>query len=241
MVLKEGVVDASGSSGIISCTKGVGSLLIAYGLGLNELTTEKVTIWIEKQGENVYIANKMELKKFLGLSILGADASYADAVFHKFVCELTRDEGAIHLDPNEELKIEFTGLIETKPFFVRGIESNFQSAYHPIEFESLNMHTDSVTRDFPNNGQFDMALVQCTDSTTFEIEWENGRTQYADFEELFALNRQIDPIIGVTSAGAIINGITNHVYIPMAGVKTLRVRKDAGELLTAAFRYAQRA
>lgn len=215
----------------ITVTKSIGSLIIATSLALNELTNEKISIYIERgNGNNVIIANKVNLKDFILASTYGSEAVQSqDANKTIALCEIAF-EGSILLAEKESIKIQLDDLKSAHTYLMYGVEEPLYTN-NLYFFEQKTIASEEFNKKIDVKG-FDLA-VMTTDATITDISYsfENGQVvKYLPFE-LQTLSRDIDPIQYLSVDGLVSQGLSTRLALPLLSVNSIEVNKDQGSII----------
>lgn len=217
-------------------TKSIGSLILAIdGLALSALTTEKVSVYIERaNGSNKILANKVLLTDFILASTYGSAATQSDATYDCIaLCELA-DEGGIVLAEKESIKIYFDDLIATDVTYdVFGVEEP-DGSYDLFVYEQKTIASEEFSKKIDVKG-FDLAIMT-THSSISDIsytcrvtETETQVVKYLPFE-LQTLSRDIDPIQAVNGT-AVLQSVPNRLSLPLYAVEQIEVNKSQGQVI----------
>lgn len=215
----------------ISITKSIGAVVIAVdGLSIDQLTTEKISIYIERaNGSNVYLANKIPVLDFILASSYGSEAVQSDSDYELIaICELSVG-GGIFLAEKESIKIAFDGLDGTKTYDIYGIEEPTQTDVVAF-FEQKTVASEEFSKKIDVDG-FDLAIMT-THATIQDViyRFENGKSvKYLPFE-LQTLSRDIDPIQAVKGT-AVMASIPNRLSLPLLHVDEIEVNKEQGAVI----------
>nr|WP_314896780.1 hypothetical protein [uncultured Flavobacterium sp.] len=215
----------------ITVTKSIGSLILAIdGLALYGLTTEKISIYIERgNGSNVILANKVLLIDFILASTFGGEATQSDGTYETIaVCELALD-GGIFLAEKESIKIVLEDLDALKTYDIYGVEEPTLSnrLYH---FEQKTVASEEFSKKVDVAG-FDLAIMTVSATVSdVSYKFENGQiVKYLPFE-LQSLSRDIDPIQAIH--GVEVNqGLSTRVSLPLLGVDSIEINKAQGAVI----------
>ena len=216
----------------LTVTKSIGSLIVGVsGLALGDLTTEKISIYIERgNGSNVILANKVPLKDFILASTYGTEATQSDDN-HQLIalCELA-ENGSIYLADKESIKITLEDLITTYDYTLHGIEEpEFTNQIY--FFEQKTVASEEFNKKIDVQG-FDLA-VMTVHSTIQDLSYQysNGQVvKYLPFE-LQTLSRDIDPIQAITANGSIVQGLADRLTLPLVAVVALEINKSQGSVI----------
>lgn len=213
-------------------TKSIGGLIIAInGLTLAQLTTEKISVYIERaNGSNVILANKVLLSDFILASTFGSEATQSDATYQTIaLCELAKD-GGIMLNEKESIKINFDDLIDAAVTYdVYGVEEP-EGTYDLYFFEQKTVASEEFSKKIDVRG-FDLAIMKTHASVSdVSYRFENGQViKYLPFE-LQTMSRDIDPIQAINGT-AVLQGLTDRISLPLLHVDTLEINKDQGAVI----------
>ncbi|RTY69687.1 hypothetical protein [Flavobacterium sp. LB2P53] len=215
----------------ITITKSIGSLIIAVdGLALDALTTEKISVYIERgNGSNVILANKVLLVDFILASTFGGEATQSDSIYETIaVCELAVD-GGIFLAEKESIKIVLEDLIALKTYDLYGIEEPTltNQLYH---FEQKTVASEEFSKKVDVLG-FDLAIMTVHSSISdLSYKFVNGQiVKYLPFE-LQSLSRDIDPIQAINGT-AVSQGVSSRLSLPLLGVDSIEINKSQGAVI----------
>ncbi|RUT68757.1 hypothetical protein D0817_19265 [Flavobacterium cupreum] len=215
----------------LTVTKSIGSIIISSGLALGQLTTEKITIYIERgNGSNVILANKVLLKDFILASTYGTEATQSDSN-NGFIalCEIA-DEGSVYLAEKESIKIVLEDLDEDMRYDLHGIEEPV-STNNLYFFEQKTVASEEFNKKIDVQG-FDLAIMT-VDATVSDLSYQysNGQVvKYLPFE-LQTLSRDIDPIQALSQNGTVVQGLIDRLTLPLVGVVGLEINKSQGYVI----------
>ena len=215
----------------LQVTKSIGSLIISTDLALSALTSEKISIYIERgNGSNVILANKVLLKDFILASTYGTENTQSDANNSLIaLCELS-DGGSIYLADKESIKITLEDLIADKRYDLHGIEEPEQTN-NLYFFEQKSVASEEFNKKIDILG-FDLAVMTVDDSVSdLSYQFSNGQiVKYLPFE-LQTLSRDIDPIQAVLPAGTVLQGLTDRLTLPLVAVVAIEINKSQGSII----------
>jgi hypothetical protein len=223
-------------TGIITLTKGVGSLAISHSLGINSINAQRISVWVERAGKNKDIANDVLLKDFLLAATYGEDILQSDSTYATIgLCELTNDGGFISLSDGEVIKLRLQSLNTTDVVRINGIEEPIASN-DILTYERKTMASDILNQDFDVTG-YDL-IVLTKDNTINEIAltFDNGAVCKFLGYELEILQKSIDGLTAVSSGGVITSGLTDRYVLPLKGVTNVNIRKNSGVMLNLTLR-----
>lgn len=214
----------------IQVTKSIGSLIVGTTLDLSALTTEKISIYIERaNGSNVILANKVPLLDFILASTYGNEAVQSDANYDCIaLCELALD-GGIFLDEKESIKILLEDLISGETYDLYGVEEP-SSSNHLYFFEQKTIASEDFNKKIDVDG-FDLAIMTRKDSLQdISYGFENGQTvKYLPFE-LQTLSTNVDPITAVKGT-TVIQRVDTRLALPLVHVDSIEINKAQGEII----------
>ena len=224
------------NSGELSVSKSIGNLIIATDVAVGGFRIEKVTIYIERaNGNNVYLANKVDLASFILASTYGSSAVQSSKDYKQIaLCELAVD-GGIFLDEKETLKIEFDGLDVTKKYDLFGVEEPEISNLLYF-FENKSVSSEDTNKKIQLT-EFDMMVLN-NDDTISDISLTFANRQvikYLPFE-LEILSKDIDPIsvfgeVHGHGLSTVSLGYPRKLCLPLISVDFLEMNKEQGELV----------
>lgn len=215
----------------LTLTKSISGLIVAVkDLALSALTTEKISVYIERaNGSNVILSNKILLKDFILASTYGSAATQSDADYDTIaLCELSNN-GGIMLNPKETIKIQLDDLIDTKTYDLFGIEEPEQSN-ELYFFEIKTIASEEFSKKVDVKG-FDLAIMT-TSNTISDVSYKfsNGEVvKYLPFE-LQTLSRDVDPIQAINDT-AVLQGLTDRITLPLVHVDIIEVNKSQGSVI----------
>lgn len=223
------------NSGELSVSKSIGNLIIATDVAVGQFADEKITIYIERaNGNNVYLANKVDLASFILASTYGSSAIQSSNNYKQVaLCELAVD-GGIFLDEKETLKIELDGLDETNTYDLFGIEEPEISNLLYF-FENKSVASEDTNKKIQLTEYDMMVLNERNTITDISMTFDNRQViKYLPFE-LQTISRDIDPIVAIGNVGEIANqiyqGYPNKLCIPLIKIDFLEINKAQGQLV----------
>lgn len=214
----------------IVLNKGISAILLGCQLAPHLLTTEVISVWVEKAGKNIDIAKEMLLKDFLLLGTYAEDVVQSNAdlgtIGH---IDLTNDAGYINLSENETIKFKFRNLISDKNYELHGVEAFFP-ATSTHRYERKSMGSEDVSRDFDVKG-YDLASLQKDDSITeIALTHENGSVAKFTPFELECVSRTADSA-NVIEGRVIKTSQADRIIFPVHQIVNVNVRKEPGTRL----------
>lgn len=215
----------------LTITKSIASLIVACNLKISELLNEKISIYIERaNGNNVILANKVNLKDFLLSSTYGGEAIQSDADFGTIaVCELGH-LGGIFLAEKESIKIQLDDLRAPQTYELYGIEDAFgtNQLYH---FEQKSVAIEEVNKKVDVKG-FDLAIMTMHNSISdVSYTFQNGQVvKYLPFE-LQSLSTDVDPIQSINFDGTVAQRLAGTLALPLHFVDFIEINKAQGAII----------
>ncbi|MCZ8168767.1 MAG: hypothetical protein O9278_06505 [Flavobacterium sp.] len=235
MVIKPFVTGIT-DTGELLVTKGIGSLLVLMGRTPDELTTEKISVWVERSGKNVDLAKDLLLKDFLLLTTFAEDAILSNATYKSIaLCDLTEDGGFIYLAETETIKVRLYDLISTVSYGLMGIEEPVASK-ELLKFERKTISADDITRDIDCKGFDLMSLQKHSSITEVQLMFDNGATCKYNPTELEAQTLAVDQIQYINQAGSVTSASLDRIVIPLHGIVQVTISKNSGTRLECAMR-----
>lgn len=214
----------------IVLNKGITSLIIGCQLKPHELTTEIISVWVEKAGKNIDNAKEMLLKDLVYLGTYAEDILQSNATLGTIASiDLTKDGGYIHLSESETIKFKLRNLDPLKNYELHGMEGFYPSSVL-FMYERKSMGSEDVSRDFDVKG-YDLASLQTHASITeISLTHENGSVaKYTPFE-LEVMARTIDSANFVE--GSVIKvSQADRILFPLKKIVNVNIRKEPGTRL----------
>ncbi|MFH6996443.1 hypothetical protein ACHRVZ_00845 [Flavobacterium sp. FlaQc-57] len=215
----------------LTVTKSIGSLIISSDLALSDLSTEKISVYIERgNGSNVILANKVLLKDFILASTYGTENTQSDEDNALIaLCEIS-EEGSVFLAEKESIKILLEDLVVAKRYDLYGIEEPV-ATNNLYFFEQKTVASEEFNKKIDVQG-FDLAIMTVDDSVSdLSYQFQNGQVvKYLPFE-LQTLSRDIDPIQAVLSDGKVLQGLTDRLTLPLVAVVGIEINKSQGAVI----------
>lgn len=215
----------------LTVTKSIGSLIVSSDLPLSGLTTEKISVYIERgNGSNVILANKVLLKDFILASTYGTENTQSDANNALVaLCEIA-EEGSVYLADKESIKIVLEDLIVAKRYDLHGIEEPV-ATNNLYFFEQKTVASEEFNKKIDVQG-FDLAIMTVDASVSdLSYQFQNGQVvKYLPFE-LQTLSRDIDPIQAILSDGKVVQGLTDRLTLPLVAVVGIEINKSQGAVI----------
>lgn len=215
----------------LTVTKSIGSLIISSDLALSALTTEKISVYIERgNGSNVILANKVLLKDFILASTYGTESAQSDLDNSLIaLCEIA-DEGSVFLAEKESIKIVLEDLIAGKRYDLHGIEEPV-ATNNLYFFEQKTVASEEFNKKIDVQG-FDLAIMTVDESVSdLSYQFQNGQVvKYLPFE-LQTLSRDVDPIQAILSDGTVVQGLKDRLTLPLVAVVGIEINKSQGAVI----------
>lgn len=216
-------------TGELRISRAIGALLITSSRKVEELTNERITIYIERaNGGNIELASNISLKHFIlgstyGNTVIKADT--AGGLGLSALCEIALN-GAIGLAPNESIKVSLDGLISSATYSINGIEYP-QGAETVITLERKTILGDETEKTYAT-GDADLLLLDVALVTDVEMTFSNGvRTKYTK-KELIALAFDVEHIITANVDGNISLSTGDVLAFPLNDVNIIDIEKGVG-------------
>lgn len=212
-------------------TKAIGSIIVSTNVEVDSLTTEEISIEVEKQTGNQEITKGfMLLKDFILLTTYNGDAVTSDEVYKTTAeCEICED-GAIHLEEKDVIKIQLKGLKTANVYVLNGIESP-QTTQKSLSFENKSMSADEKSKTFD---VYDSDLVLMDNKAEIEevaYTFVNDVVVKYTLHELRVLSRSVDPIGYVKQDGTTKSAFSGKLQLPLLSVKSIEIRKSQGSIV----------
>lgn len=235
MLIKPFVTGITDTSEIL-VTKGIASLLVLASRTPDELTTEKISVWVERSGKNIDIAKDLLLKDFLLLGTFQEDAILSNATYKMMaLCDLTEDGGFIQLSESETIKVRLYDLVSSQSYGLMGIEEAV-STKEMVRYERKTISADDIIRDIDCKGFDLMSLQKHSSITEVQITFDNGAICKYNPTELEAQTLAVDQIQYIGQTGLVTSASVDRFVIPLHGVVQLTISKTSGTRLECAMR-----
>lgn len=222
-------------TGELVLTKGIGSLIVCSSLAYSALTTETISVTVEKAGKNKDIAIDMLLKDFIALGAYGEEAIHRLGTLLTVAnIELTDDGGYVHLMENETIKIKMTNLDAAQTYELHGIEEPIASQ-ELMMYQRKTMMQDSLNQDFDVIGYDLLSLTDDASISEVALTYDNGSVCKHTPFELRVLQLTVDPI-AIVGSDKIEPLLSGRLLIPLKGIVNVNIRKTAGTMLNLSLR-----
>lgn len=222
----------------LEVSKGFANIAICTDATIDEITTELVSIYVERKGDTLDICRDILLKDLMLLGTASQDSLVSMGTLKTCaVIDLTVHGGNIKLDDNEKVKVSLTNLKTAKTYQINTIEGSFPDTeieqYVRKTIASENLNYDADVRGY------DLLSIQKS-STITEISFthdNNTVVKMTPFEvELY--QKSLDPIVGVTSDG-VTSGFSDRIVYDLKGITAVNIRKTDGALINFSLRINQ--
>lgn len=223
-------MDQRTTSELFSVTKGFGALVIGMSRSIQDLSEERISIYVEKASGNFHICQDVLLKDFIALTTFGEDAinNFDGKTFA--MCEITEDGGYISLNENETIKIQLSKIFRNDEFVLYGFEEPI-ATHELTKFERKVMASETLTQDYDLKGYDLLSLEKSSQLQEIQLTFDNGAVTTHLPQELEMFCRSVDSIKGVISSGTLMNEIPNRHIIPLKGIVSIKIKKESGSLL----------
>lgn len=216
-------------TGELRVSRAIGSLLITSSRKVNELTNERITMYVERaNGTNLELVSNVSLKHFILGSTFGQSVIKGDTVNGiglSALCEIAID-GSITLGANESIKISIDGLVSAQSYSVNGIEYP-TAANEAVTLEKKTILGDETEKNYITS-EFDLMLLDIENVTSVEMTFSNGvRTKYS-LMELQAMSFDVESIITANADGTISLDTGNVLIFPLVEVDVIDIEKTTG-------------
>ena len=223
--------------------KPICALLIQTDLAFDLITTETITVFVERaNGSNTEIANQVLLRDFILLSTFGVSAVYSGNGWKtNALCELTAG-GSISLAENEAIKFKLDNLKSTSTYVVNGLEE-FVSTDILSKFDRKVALSEETSRDFESSQYNSVCITNYSVIEEVNITYDNGQVCKYKKAELIALSVNTDPIQRTFSATTAL-GTTQSIdvlfadilVLPLIGVQNVQIIKAIGTSVLLTFK-----
>lgn len=216
----------------LKITKSVASLIIATTKSPDTIVNENITIWIERvNGSNVYICQSAKLIDFLMLTNYGADAiqSTKTGLLTVALCELSKD-GAVQLNEGESLKIKMESLTSTATYIINAVEDPLTTNDLYI-FDRKTVGSEELIKSIDVT-KVDLCVIDMHPTIKeISLKYDNGMLVKHTPFELRTMSRDIDPVFYIADDGAVSQGHSQKISVPLVGVTAIEFVKDAGAVI----------
>ncbi|MBA0883799.1 hypothetical protein [Flavobacterium undicola] len=218
-------------SDVIEVSKGFAHLAIGTDGALTDITTETITLYVERKGDTADIAREMLLIDFIALGTEGQDAIVSMGTLKCVACcDLTVNGGNVKLGENEKIKVQLTNLKTAKTYQMNTIESSFEDS-ELQDYTRKTMASETLNQDFDVRGH-DLLSLQKDDSITeINFTYDNGHVAKMDAFEAELFHKTLDPVVAINEAGVVQSGFPTRLVFLLTGITNVNIRKSAGVLL----------
>lgn len=218
-------------SDVLLLTKSIGSLVVSSTVAVDALVNEQISIEVERLSGNLEITKgNMSLKDFILLTTFNGDAVTSDDVYETTAeCEIC-ENGAIHLDEKDVIKIRLTGLDPAQTYVLNGIEAP-DTSLAVLSLENKSMASDEKSKVFD---VYDCDIVLLDAHASIEeiaYTYLNDVVVKYTLHELKVLSRSVDPVGYVRKNGTVKASFAGKLQLPLFGVKSIEVRKSQGAII----------
>lgn len=226
--------DSSGKnttkSGVIQITKAIEALVISTDVAFADLTTEQIKISVQRlngSNEDITEGGFMSVRDFFLLTGAGTAAITTDVDGKLSVrCDLTPG-GNFQLADKEELRVELMGL-KTANTWIVDADETFADTNLYYRFGQKIIGDNQKQQAFALSHCDLMVLDNSTKIVDARFAWVNGRTTTHTTRELRAIQRQTDPIAGITAAGVVQTAYSDKIQLTLEGVDSIEFNKLGG-------------
>lgn len=218
------------TSGELSITKPIGSIILGSNLELSEYTTENITVSVERDNGNAIVLNRVLVQDLLLLSTFGTNVTAFGSYRTIAIVPLTPDGGAVHLGQNERIKITLDNLIAEKNYIIYGEEEPFTThKIYSYEKKSCLVGEETRVHDFKHYDQILLKNVGCI--LDARVTYDNGSQTLHTLLELQINSMIADPVSIVNSAGDLKYLTSNDLVLPVEFINTIEFSKDKSQQL----------
>ena len=218
-------------SDVLLLTKSIGSLVVSSSVAVDDMEDEQISIEVERLSGNLEITKgNMSLKDFILLTTFNGDAVTSDDDYETTAeCEIC-ENGAIHLDEKDVIKIRLTGLTPAATYVLNGIEAP-DTSLQVLSLENKSMASDEKSKVFD---VYDCDIVLLDSHPSIEeiaYTYINDVVVKYTLHELKVLSRSIDPVGYVRKNGTVKASFVGKLQLPLFGVKSIEIRKAQGKVI----------
>jgi hypothetical protein len=215
----------------LTVTKSIGSLIFGLSIPLADLLNEKISIYIERgNGNNVILANKVNLKDFILACTYGNETIQSDENYKAIaLCEIALD-GSIFLAEKESIKIQLDDLRAPNTYDVYGVEEpDFTQKI--LMFEQKTVASEEYNKKIDLKG-FDLCVLTLSETISdISMHFMNGQVvKYLPFE-LQTLSRDVDPIQSISDTGVVTQNLSTRLVSNLLGVDYVEINKSQGAII----------
>jgi hypothetical protein len=218
-------------SEVLLLTKSISSLVVSSSVPVDTMDDEQISIEVERLSGNLEITKgNMSLKDFILLTTFNGDAVTSDEVYETTAeCEIC-ENGAIHLDEKDVIKIRLSGLNPAETYVLNGIEAP-DTSLSVLSLENKSMASDEKSKVFD---VYDCDIVLLDSHSSIEeiaYTYINDVVVKYTLHELKVLSRSIDPVGYVRKNGTVKASFVGKLQLPLFGVKSIEIRKTQGTII----------
>lgn len=218
-------------SGDLVISKSTGTLIYECSKDFNSLTNEKITIWVEREGQNQYLATNILLKDFIYLCTGYEQSKIQAGVGGGNIAVIDFGiESALKIAEGERLKIKLDSLIATDTHIISYVEDYEESlGYKEFEYKSVPAGERDKTFDVSDH---EIVLIKNDNSITeLGITYSGAKERRFSMYELMALSREHLGITVVKTDGSVISGDQNYLLLPATFIQELRFYTDGSQTI----------
>jgi hypothetical protein len=223
---------------VLEISKGFANLAISTDAGIDEITTETASIYVERKGDTLDVCRDILLKDLI---LLGTESQNALVSMGDFVTcaviDLTVNGGNVLLEENEKVKIAFSNLKAGKIYALNTIESAFPDS-ELEQYVRKTMSSESLTQDFDVRGYDLMSIQKSPSITEISLTFDSGTVVKMTPFELELYQKSLDPVVAVTPAG-VLSGFSDRILYPLTGIVNVNIRKTEGTLINLSLKINQ--
>lgn len=218
-------------SGDLVISKSTGTLIYECSKNFDALTNEKITIWVEREGQNQYLATNILLKDFIYLCV-GSEESHIQAGIgggNIAVLDIGI-EAAITIAEGERLKIKLDGLIATDTHIISYVE-DYESSLGYREFEYKSVPAGERDKTFDVSEHETVLIKNDNSITEVGVTYAGAKERRFSMYELMALSREHLSITVIKSDGTVKSGDQNYLLLPATFIEELRFYTDGTQTI----------
>jgi hypothetical protein len=227
---------------VIEVNKSIGAITITCEKELEDLTTEKINIQIQRaNGNNVEITNgNIPLKDFLILGTFDENAIGHDKARQyatKATIALTEVAMAsIDLREKDLLRISLQGLEADKGYILDGHEAPL-TTNDVFTYQRKSMNSEHENMDFDVKGYDAVVITNDPNITEINLRFEKGIMVKTTPKELIDMQEAHDPVAQIGLDGKVISSFESLIQIPLKTVDSINIRKEQGSIVNLLLRH----
>lgn len=223
---------------VLEISKGFANLSIGTDATIDEITTEMISIYVERKGDTLDVCRDILLKDLI---LLGTESQNSlvsmGTLVTCAVIDLTVNGGNIVLEENEKVKVSLTNLKTAKTYVINTIESSFPDS-ELEQYVRKTIASESLTQDFDVRGYDCMSIQKSSTITQIEFTYDKGTVVKMTPFELELFQKSLDPIVAVTNNG-VQSGFSDRIVYPLVGITNVNIRKTDGTLINLSLKINQ--